>query len=352
MSQGGAQEKTEQATAHRLRKARRDGEAPQSRDFVTTTVSVLGFLALLWMLGPLGAQFVTLTRDAIAGAFAPEFEPAARSLAASAGGAAVDVLAPLALIALLAAPVASFVAQGGFTPRPFKLRPEVLNPIANAGQKLSKQNFFELLKTLVRFAVILGLMVLLFRSWIGPLFLSPFCGLDCAMTLALDAATMLALSIFAAMAVLALLDLAAQRRFFADRMKMSKDELRREQKDTQGDPKMKAARLGVARRVLTVTPEEAADYATAVLRDGEGRAAAVIVGQDETTGQLVVTVALAGTGALARSLMTAAHAHGKPIVGEAALPAALQGYTGLQPVPDPDLRDAVAAALKRAGLQF
>lgn len=344
-----SQEKTEKATAHRLKKARQEGQAPQARDFVTTLVTVLGFVALLLTADSFGARFTLLARSAIDHAFAPDFRVSSVALSVEIGQAALDILAPLALVALIVAPLATFAGQGGFTPKPFKIRFEALDPIKNAQQKFSKQNFFELLKTLIRFAAILALMLWIMRAQFGALFMTVFCGLDCGASVALDSATLLVAAIFAVMAVLALVDLLLQRRFYEDQMKMSKEEVKREHKETEGDPQMKSARKAVARRVMAVTITEAADYATALIVDGAGRAVAVIAGAPEPGEAIRVTVALAASGSAAEQLLAAVNARRKPVVTDPRLAAPLMGLSGLQPVVDPALSAAVAGRLRGAG---
>ncbi len=344
-----SQEKTEKATAHRLQKARKDGQAPQARDFVTTLVTVLGFVALLMTADSFGARFSLLAQSAVTHAFEPDFRGASLALAAEIGQAALEILAPLALVALIVAPLATFAGQGGFTPKPFKLRFEALNPVANAKQKFSKQNFFELLKALIRFAAILGLMVWLMREQMGALFMTVFCGLDCGASVALDTATLLVAAIFAVMAVLAMVDLMLQRRFFEDQMKMSKEDVKREHKEMEGDPQMKSARKSASRRALSVTIEDAADYATALIVDGAGRAVAVIAGAPEPGEDIRVTVALAASGSAAEQLTAAINGRLKAVVTDPALVSPLMGLSGLQPVVDPDLANRVAARLKGAG---
>lgn len=343
------QERTEQATAQKLRKARKEGQAPQARDFVTTAVTVLGFAALLFMADDVGARFESITRSAMTLAFAPDFPQAAARLGAEIGQAALAVLAPLGLLALLIAPLATVAGQGGFTPRPFKLRFEALDPVKNAQQKFSKQNLFELLKALIRFAAILALMLWLMRDRIGALFMSPFCGLDCGAALALDAATSLVALIFAVMAVLAVIDLLLQRRFFKEQQKMSKEEVKREHKEMEGDPQMKGARKSVARRALSVTVEEGADHATAVLVDGTGRAVAVIAAAPAPGEAAKATVALAAAGSAAEQLVAAANARRKPVVTDPSLIAPLMGLTGYQPVVDPALAERLVGRLRGAG---
>lgn len=345
-----SQEKTEQPTSHKLRKALEEGDAPQSKDFVTTSVTVLGFSILLGFGGLFGAYLMVYTQRILRAGFAPDFQTALAAAASESGEVFITLLAPFTLSALVAAPLATVLGQGGLHMAKYKLKFEALDPVKNLGQRFSTQNLIEFVKALLRFTVIVAIFVFVIREGAPILLLTPFCGLDCASAVARDMALLFVAIVFAVMFLMAFLDLLIQRAIWIKKQKMTPEEIKREHKELDGDPMMKGARKSMARRLTAVTLEEAVAYAGVLFEDGDGRAVAVYHSFSREDPNVAVT--LGGAGELAQSLLTRARAEGVTVIRDAEMVAACIGLSGMQPVEDPALKATITARMLKAGLQF
>ncbi len=344
------QEKTEAPTPHKLKKAREEGDAPQAKDFVTTSVTVLGFAIILAFGGLFGAQLIAFTRRTLQGGFAPEFQTALAGAAADAATVFVTLLAPFAISALVAAPLATLIGQGGITLAKYKLKFDAFSPAKNLQQRFSKQNLIEFLKALLRFTVIIAIFIIVLREGLAVLFLTVFCTLDCSAAVARDMATFFVALVFGVMFVLAFLDLLIQRALWTQKQKMTPEELKREHKELDGDPILKSARKSLAKRLTATTLEEAVSYSAIMFVDGSGRAVGVYHSLEREDPEVVVT--LGGAGSLAEALVARANADGAPVVADPRLVAAFIGLSGMQPVADAELKAAVTRRLIAAGVAF
>lgn len=344
-----SQEKTEQPTDHKLRKAREDGDAPQTKDFVSTAVSALGLSVLLGLAGVLGAQIIGLVRRSAQGGFdAAAFETILARGAQDALTVFLTVIAPFAAAAIMIAPLATAVGQGGLTLAKYKLKFEAFSPAKNFQQRFSKQALIEFLKAVLRFAIIIAVFVFVVLEAAPVLMLSVFCGLDCASEVARDVGVFYVAIVFAIMVALALMDILLQRALWRQKQKMTPEEVKREHKELEGDPLMKRERKSLAQRLVSVTPDEAIDYASVVFVDNAGRAVAVYCSDDPA--DPAVTVLLGGAGAAAQRLVTRAEAEGVPVVPDARLTAATIGLSGMTAVEDPRLKAAIFERIVDAGV--
>lgn len=283
------QERTLDPTEKRLADARREGQVARSRD-----------LAHLLVLGAAGAALVALSKPLLQAcrellASGLRFDHAAVNDSAAmtqrlsdltaAGLLAVGPVLAVMLAAALAAPL----AMGGFIFVPSMAAPKLsrISPLAGFGRMFSLPSLVELSKVLL-IALLLGLAGAAFLlTHITDFAALAHVGLASGLG---QLGELLAYGFFALIAVLAVtaaIDVPFQLFHHHRQLKMTQDEVRREEKETQGDPHIKArirsAQREIARkRMMAAVPTadvvvtNPTHYAVA-LKYSDGRAAAPVV---------------------------------------------------------------------------
>jgi flagellar biosynthesis protein FlhB len=235
-------EKTESASPRRIEQAREEGNVPHSRELSTFLVLMSGSVGLWvsaqWLyqrVGSIMRDGLTMQREQV---LHPEmmFQTLMRL-----STDALIAIAPLLLISIVAA-VASPVFVGGlvFSSKAFSADFSRINPISGLGRIISMQGLAELVKGLLKSALIgsVGAMVLWkFRFDLLALLAMPLgSGLEQFGHLLLIAT----LSLAGSLAVVAMLDVPFQLWQYYHRLKMTKEELKQEHKEQEGDPHIKA----------------------------------------------------------------------------------------------------------------
>ncbi|MGO4882631.1 MAG: flagellar biosynthesis protein FlhB [Bryobacteraceae bacterium] len=233
-------QKTEQPTAKRLDKARKEGQFPTARQFV----SGVQFLAFVAVLNAWGAQWLSdlrrLLRHALAAAFVagPETQ-----IPGFSRGLLIDVvklLAPAAGV-LLVVTLAMQLAATQFGVSLKKLTPDLhrLSPLAKL-KDLPKQN----LPAVARAAVMLPLFGLaiygIVRDNLFAYMDLPYQGVESGFMKVCGSLGTLLWKAAGVFLLFGAVDLFRQRRRYRKDLRMSKQEIRDEVKETEGNPQMKA----------------------------------------------------------------------------------------------------------------
>lgn len=243
-------ERTEQATPHRREKARREGDILYSRELAAAA----GMLAGVMALGAVSARAMTAWRGAFSGFLAlgaPErWEPAAIGPTLIAmRGLSLAVIAPIALAMILiaaAALVAGVAQTGGLTVHveAAGFKPERINPASNLKNIFSLRAAARLGKSLIPAAF---LAVIAVQRVGHQLSLPPF-SMARVELLARDIYGMLlaaAWLLFAWSAV----DFLVEWQSRESRLKMSREDLREEYKETEGNPQIRGRIRGLQRQM-------------------------------------------------------------------------------------------------------
>jgi flagellar biosynthesis protein FlhB len=132
------------------------------------------------------------------------------------------------------------------------------------------------------------------------------------------------------------------RRAWLERHRMSKDEVKREHRESEGDPEVKAARRRAHQEALAGSMIAAVKDATVLIVNPTHLATALRYqeSQDEAP-----TVLAHGEGDLARRLIEAAHAYNVPVVRDVPVAHALRELTLGEQIPEA-LYEAVAEVLR------
>ena len=234
-------EKTEPASSRRLEKAREEGQVPRSREigaFLILLVSASAFS----FLGPWMMQrtmvFVRrgLTIDG----------PALRdpqAMVMRLGEISFDALlafAPLLLSLLLAALVApAFLGSWNFSLKALTPDFERLNPINGLSRLISWNGLVELVKAIAKVVLVGGVAVWVLWRQRGDMFAIFGQSLDVALVSAGQMISYSFLMIVMAMLLIVAIDVPFQLWQYHDRLKMTKEEVKQESKEMEGNPEVK-----------------------------------------------------------------------------------------------------------------
>lgn len=235
------QERTEQPTQKRLDDARQKGNVPRSRELTMTAVMLAGAGALLGFGRTLGGSAagdmrasLEMTRDAL---LAPD---AMQSALLAASQSALVYVAPVLLLTFLAAMVAP-LAIGGWNFSAKAIAPDFarLSPMQGLKRIFGLNGWVELVKALVKCLVVGGIGAVIVMSLlddaIGIARMAPAAGIASAAHMVM----MALLSLSAALAIIAAVDVPYQLWNHNRQLKMTRQEIRDELKETDGRPETK-----------------------------------------------------------------------------------------------------------------
>ena len=243
-----ADEKTEEPSDHKLGKAHEEGNFPKSAEFASAIV----FAVVLMMIVGGGKVFLDRMRALIrVGLDFKAGEMQLNELWNRTGfiyDSAVWLILPVALVSA-AAGLLGMVAQVGFhvSFKPVAPNLENISPAKGIKQLFSIKAVFELLQMLVRAIVIGAVAWWLIRSAIKLFAGAAYQTVPVIGELAWNLVTRLLEYSLLAFLVMSGLDYALQRWQFMKGQRMSKDEVKREYKESEGDPLIKSARMQFAR---------------------------------------------------------------------------------------------------------
>lgn len=235
------QERTERATPKRLEEARRKGRIPRSRELSAAAVMLTGGFALCLLGSELTGQLSALMRRALS--ISREQAMDTRHLITAFGSAAADglwICAPL-LGAVLAAAIIAPLALGGWSFTFTSMTPQLnrLNPIEGAKRLFALRSLVELAKALAKFAVVAIVAVLVLWNDAPALMALGREPLQQGIAHAFKLSGQGLLAITAGLLIIAGFDVPYQLWQYAKQMRMSREEIREEYKETEGSPEIK-----------------------------------------------------------------------------------------------------------------
>ncbi len=304
-------DKNEEPTQKKIDDAREKGQIAVSRDLakLATLVAVAetAFASQSLWRGALSNLFDTGILDVNR-----DFSLAMKQMMTTAGILLLVVFCTCFLICILVS-VAAHWGQFGALIAPEALTPKFdkLNPVNGVKQLFSKKKLVELLTTVGKATLIGGIVYSLTRSHLGTIIsLSNGEPKD-----AYDVFVELLRSIFHVIVVvcllLGLIDYAIQHHFHKKELMMDKEEIKKEHKESEGDPLIKNQRKRLARQWANEGPEAKTEDANAVVVNPTHFAVALYYDAAE----LMVPVVLAkGKDQVAQAMIRRARECGIPVI--------------------------------------
>jgi len=234
------QEKTEEPTSKKIEDARKDGNVPRSMDFAGLFTLFVAILAFLILFDFMSEHMQNLFRH-VFGYIKTGFEQKDLvDLVIIISREFLLMVIPLATIVAIAG-VLGTVAQIGFlfTVKPLIPDLKKLDPIKGLGNLFSMKKFIEAIKTTLKSFISLGVGFFFFWAFIEELPTVELFGLTDQLKWLKDKALVIALAMLLVTFVFALADLLIVRYQYFKNLKMSKQEIKDEMKNMDGDPLIK-----------------------------------------------------------------------------------------------------------------
>ncbi|WP_201316341.1 flagellar biosynthesis protein FlhB [Dyella sp. EPa41] len=241
MAEHDAEDRTEQPSEKRLREAREKGDVPRSRDLSGAVVVLAGVSALISG-GERSVEHVrrifgfglTYGRDAL---FSDALPSRVLGLALR---EAMSLFAPVALATVLAA-LAAPVLLGGLNFSAQALQPkfERLNPVEGLGRIFAMRGLVELGKSLLKLLLIGAVLVMVLKNWQADLMSTGHGDVGHGMLKAMGLLGHGALLFGTVLALIGGADALYQKFDHAKRLRMTRQELKDEAKESDGNPELK-----------------------------------------------------------------------------------------------------------------
>ncbi len=242
MAESSTEEKTEAPTQKRREDARKEGQVAFSRE--VSAVALLGSFLLLFYF--LGNSILEVFKESLVHAFNNLSQSELtisllEELTDFSMRQTVVAIIPFFVVALVVGIMSSIVQVGfNLTLKPLTPKLDKLSPLKGFGRIFSKQSFSEFLKSLFKMGVIGYIGYYTFDKSLSRII--SLIDTD-AMDLMANATSIVGdfvFRLFLAFLILAIFDYIFQRWDLEQKLKMSKQEMKEEHKQTEGDPTLKA----------------------------------------------------------------------------------------------------------------
>ncbi|SHI85319.1 flagellar biosynthesis protein FlhB [Pseudobutyrivibrio xylanivorans] len=343
-------EKTEQPTSKKLTDARNEGKVAKSKEIVNG-IALLGFFfALSVFLSFAGVRFEEifawiysiipdvvsyngsgLTIHTITGIF--------RTLILK----MLIILLPFFVIGFFTGFVTNLVQVGWkLTLKPLQPKLSKFNPVSGFKRIFSKDSIVNLIMALAKIFLVCYIAYVSIRDQAGNLFILYDIGLKAALSLVFKLICEVGIKISIVYIILGFIDYAYQKWKFTNDMKMTKQEVKDEYKNTEGDPKIKGKQRQKMmetsqRRMMKNVPQ-----ADVVITNPTHIAVAILY--DNTKDEAPRVIAK-GEDYLAKKIKETATESGVPIVENKPLARALYATVDIDQTIPPELYQAVAEIL-------
>ena len=289
MSGNSSAEKTEQPTQKKLTDARKKGQVPKSKEIVSACMISSMFL-LLWVLASYFMDRMTYLIYMYEYVDYVRFDMAFTVVTGQIFKIMVQILVPFILTVVVVAVVSNFAQVGGLMA--FEaIKPDLkkLNPIEGFKKLFKLKNFVELIKSIIKISVLSVLIYLAIRGHLNDMLIAPFCGEMCLMKVLGSVLKVIVIYTIIAFIFVGVADLFYQRWQFTKDNMMTKDEVKREYKQMEGDPQIKSKRKSFHRELLQEDQNQSVKSASALVTNPTHIAVALYY--DEETAPLPVLFA-------------------------------------------------------------
>lgn len=243
--------KSEKPTPKRLRDSRQEGQVAQSQD-ISSAATLIGFVLLFSLMGTLilgrliamfqhGLELSTL-------GFEEGFSKALDNFIYS----TLIITIPSALFLAICGTLAGFFQVGFlFSIKPVTPDLKKVNPAEGFKKLFSIDNVVELIKSVIKVSVVSIVVWLIIRDALEPIIKIPFGGFRAAQGILVALLNEMLWSVSLCFIAVASLDYVFQKYRFVEKLKMSKQDVKQEHKDNEGDPQLRGARRRAAQEIAS-----------------------------------------------------------------------------------------------------
>lgn len=267
MAEASSQEKTEDATPKRLREARKKGQVAFSQDMNTIVILIAAFGLVVFMRGYIGDELQSFMQS--------NFELVSRKDMSTemvfielirSGMTFLRIMVPFLVAIMVFAIGVAFLQVGPiFSAEPLKPQGKKLNIVENIKNMFKITTFVELLKNIAKITLIFLIAYLVIVDSLREVVLTVTATPDKSTYLAARLAAVFLAKVFVVFIVIAIIDLMVQRWQYKKQLRMTKDEVKREYKQDEGDPLIKSARKHLHQELAMSDTRQAVSASDAVI---------------------------------------------------------------------------------------
>jgi flagellar biosynthetic protein FlhB len=336
-------DKTEPATAKRRSEARESGHIAKSQDLTSAVLLVAGLLVLSYIAQTFVHALAEILRALLGNQYwgSPQ-ELLDNSLRVSAPQM-FKILAPVMLTVAVAALLATGM-QVGFHANLSRLAPKLskLNPFQGFGRLFAGQNWMQFVMNLLKLTIISVIAYNEINSQLPAIMSLAGISFPQNFTIAGGIIYNLAWRIAVALLILALADWIYHKWKFERDIRMSKQEIKDEAKNMEGDQAIKGRRRQLARKMILQRIHRDVPTADVIVTNPTELAIAIKYDQDNMGAPRVVAK---GAGFLAQRIRQIAVANGVPIIERKPLAQALYKTVDVGQEVPPEFYQTIAEIL-------
>ncbi|MGR5148940.1 flagellar biosynthesis protein FlhB [Photobacterium alginatilyticum] len=344
MSDNSSQDKTEQPSEQKLRKAREEGNLPRSKELVTALMTLGAALLLNAFSGALAEMFQVITTLNMklpkSAAFEPEYM--LKHLGISLKSMLLAVAPMLGLLVLIT--ILANIVRGGWNVSGKAAQPKLskLNPISGIKRMFSTKSLAELIKSILKVTLISATLYLMLSTNLTQIAMLQRLPLTEAILQTVDLLWQGLFSFGLALLLIAVLEMPYAGWEYTKQLKMTKQEVKEEHKNSEGKPEVKAKIRQLQRQMSQRQMMKTVPQADVVITNPTHYAIALKYDLDKAGAPFVLAK---GVDQVALQMQQVARQHERPIVEIPALTRAVYYSTNeWQEIPAP-LYVAVAHVL-------
>jgi type III secretion protein U len=324
-------EKTEQPTHKRLTDARKKGDVAHAKDASKALMIWACAGYLLFSATQLADAMLFLMEWAGTHANGPFRAVLGAFLTLALKELSIALLPWMAIVIVLAIFGELVTAGPVFAPEKMKFNFQKLDVVANVKNIFSARNLIEALKSVIKVVALTGIVWKLVHDNLGTLMLLAGSGIQPVTTgLGMLMKALLLATAFV-FTIIAGFDMLIQRKLFTKQQMMTKDEVKREHKESEGAPEIKGERRRFHQEIVH-SGGGGSRKPSVVVTNPTHLAVALRYEQEETPLPIVLAK---GAGWQAQAIVREARAHGVPIIQHIPLARALVAQVEVdEPVPE------------------
>jgi len=275
MSNQPSGEKTEKPTPKKFRDARKKGQVARSQE-VVTTVSLVSVIAYLWLTWESTITRLTGLIDYTAELEKGDFHASVYRAILFAFNQCVIILLPLLGVVIVFGIAGNYLQFGSvFSYESIQPKLEKISPASGLKKIFSMKQVVETIKSTIKITFLSTLLFFVIQDAISPYMNAIYCGVPCLTKV--TSSLLLTTFLYTALAflVVAIFDFVYQRHHHYKSLMMTKQEVKREYKENEGDPVIKGKRKQVAQELVNTDGLQRTKDATALVVNPEHFAVAI-----------------------------------------------------------------------------
>ncbi|MFN3740626.1 MAG: flagellar biosynthesis protein FlhB [Thermodesulfovibrionales bacterium] len=308
------EERTQEATPRKRQRAKEKGQVARSRELI----SIAAGGGILLSLFVSGEKFMAGLSGFLSDSLMFQYGTEPLEVIRKTGSDMFFLVIPLLSISLSIAFLAGFL-QGGIVLKSVEMDMDRINPVSGLKRLFSLRGIFEFLKGLTKFLIGGLVLYLVIRKFLPDVSNMPSIAFEDIQRDGLMILKKATMAIFITFLSIAIIDLIFERFRFERSLRMTRQELKEEFRETEGDPLIKARIRSIQRELARKRMLQEVPKATVVITNPTHIAVALLYKKEMPAPKVVAK----GADAIAEKIKEIARHHGVPLYEDKALARAL-----------------------------